>query len=97
MSKGLRITDGEVHGQDIFRLMDSQGVPLELIAERLHSRGLAFNVNQFIAAALESKNYTYQRIRSKLMDAYTWTVGDPVKCRTFGLRLDGLAERLTWQ
>jgi len=29
----LRISQGEVHGEDVFKLMDSRGLPLELLAE----------------------------------------------------------------
>lgn len=56
-------------GREIFKLMDTHGLPLEIINEILRERGEAFNVVEFVDAAIESKNFTYEKIRGKLIEA----------------------------
>jgi len=56
-----------INGKIVFELMDSRGLPLEIIRERLREKGLCFNVIEFIEAAIASKNYSYPKIKSRLM------------------------------
>ena len=56
-------------GYDIFRLMDSSGLPLHLIRELLAEREQAFDVYGFIEAAKASKNYENRdRLRNMLVE-----------------------------
>lgn len=65
-------TDGKVvwNGASIFWMMDSQGMPLEVIVTLLRRRGEGFDVKGFIEVALQSKNFTPERIRSRLLNCY---------------------------
>jgi len=97
MSKSLTVTpDGEVHGQDIFWLMDSRGIPLELIADCLQKHGLCFDVGQLVTAALDSGNYSYTTIKTKVLQAYAWLVVDQDKQGAFSMRLDSVSKQLDW-
>lgn len=56
-------------GHDIFRLMDSSGLPLNLIRELLAEREQAFDVYGFVEAAKASQNYgNRDRLRSMLVE-----------------------------
>ena len=56
-------------GKKIFELMDTYGLPLEIINLELRKHQLCFNVVEFIEAALASKNFTYNTIKRQLLKA----------------------------
>ena len=56
-----------VSGEHIFKLMDSNGLPLDLIQELLQEHKLAFGVPGFITAAHKSKNYSKERLTNLLI------------------------------
>jgi len=84
----LRISQGEVHGEDVFKLMDSRGLPLELLAERFQEKGLCFNINQFVDAALASGNYKTETIKARVMETFRYVVSDGEERKQFNDRLD---------
>jgi alanyl-tRNA synthetase len=49
-------------GAKVFQLMDSHGLPLEIVLDRLSLNGLGFNVPGFIDAALASGNFTAETV-----------------------------------
>lgn len=51
-----------VAGEHIFKLMDSYGLPLDIIHELLAERHIAVDVPGFILAAHKSKNYSKERL-----------------------------------
>jgi len=85
----LRISQGEVHGGDVFTLMDSRGLPLELLAETFRKKGIHINVNQFVEAALASGNYKVETIKGRIMEAFRYVVSDREEWKKFQERLDG--------
>jgi alanyl-tRNA synthetase len=76
-----------VDGAQIFKLVDSYGLPLEVITDRLREKGMGFNVVEFIQAALDSKNFTYKTIKPRLLDGFE---GDK---ESMSQLLDGLADK----
>jgi alanyl-tRNA synthetase len=84
----LRISQGEVHGEDIFRLMDSRGLPLELLVETFRKKGIRINIDQLIDAALASGNYTAEKIKARIMEAFRYVVSDRGGWAQFSERLD---------
>ena len=72
-----------ISGKAVFRLMDTHGLPLDLINEELRAKELCFNVVEFVEAALASKNFTYEKIKSRLVEAML-----PEKRETFIAELD---------
>ena len=84
----LHISQGEVHGEDVFKLMDSRGLPLELLAETFRKKGIHINVNQFVEAALDSGNYKVETIKARIMEAFRYVVSDREKWEEFNDRLD---------
>jgi len=56
-------------GKNIFKLMDTKGLPLDLITLELRQRQAIFNVVEFVEAALASKNFTYSKIKERLVQA----------------------------
>lgn len=58
-----------INGKETFRLVDTFGFPLELVNDVIREHGMGFNVVEFIEAALASKNYTYDRIKARLLSA----------------------------
>jgi len=84
----LRISQGEVHGGDVFTLMDSRGLPLELLAETFRKKGIHININQLIEAALASGNYKAETIKGRVMEAFRYVVSDREKWEEFNDRLD---------
>jgi len=56
-------------GEAIFGLMDTHGLPLEIINEELRSRQMCFNVVEFVETALASNNFTYEKIKDRLVEA----------------------------
>jgi len=72
-----------ISGQVVFRLMDTHGLPLDLINEELRSKNLSFNVVEFVEVALASKNFTYEKIKGRLVEAML-----PDKRETFVAELD---------
>jgi alanyl-tRNA synthetase len=57
-----------VSGTWLFSLMDSKGLPLDFLLDELKARGLAFNVQEFIDAALKSKNFKPKRLFKMLTE-----------------------------
>ena len=55
-----------ISGEVIFQMMDSRGLPLDVILECLGAESMAFDVQGFIQAARRSKNITDERIRKIL-------------------------------
>jgi alanyl-tRNA synthetase len=49
-------------GETVFKLMDSQGLPFDVICEVLAERGLQFDIVGFVRAARNSKNFSSERI-----------------------------------
>ena len=58
-----------INGNQIFKLMDTHGFPLELANDVMRQHGMGFNVIEFIEAALASKNFTYDRIKARLLSS----------------------------
>lgn len=56
----MRLLDGG----SIFKLMDSHGMPFDLINDMMRERGLAVDFPAFLRAAHGSKNYSKKRILS---------------------------------
>jgi alanyl-tRNA synthetase len=56
-----------IDGEQIFKLMDSQGIPLDFIQEMLKDHNLAFDVPGFILAARKSKNYSREKLTNLLI------------------------------
>ena len=50
-------------GHDVFKLMDSCGLPLEIITEQCREKDMYFNVYEFIVSAYKSKNYSIDRLK----------------------------------
>lgn len=57
-----------IKGEFVFKLMDSHGLPFDIILCELKDRGLAFDVMGFIIAAIKSKNFTKKRLTNLLLD-----------------------------
>ena len=72
-----------ISGEAIFRLMDTHGLPLDVINEELRSKQMCFNVVEFVEVALASKNFSYEKIKSRLLEAML-----PGKRREFAIELD---------
>lgn len=53
-----------VNGNFVFKLMDSKGLPLDIILVELREKSLAFDLIGFIEAAIKSKNYSKKKLRS---------------------------------
>jgi alanyl-tRNA synthetase len=56
-----------IAGEHVFKLMDSHGLPFDLIQELLEENKLAYDVPGFIAAAHKSKNYSKERLTNLLI------------------------------
>lgn len=56
-------------GYTIFKLMDTYGLPLDLINDLLREKNVAFNAVEFVAAALASKNFTCDAIKKKIINS----------------------------
>jgi alanyl-tRNA synthetase len=56
-----------IAGEHIFKLIDSKGMPLDLVQELLQEHKLAFDVYGFIKAARKSKNYSRERLINLLI------------------------------
>jgi alanyl-tRNA synthetase len=54
-------------GTEIFKLMDSHGLPLDLINDMLRDNNMGFNVLEFVQAAYKSKNFKRDRILRVLL------------------------------
>ena len=65
-----RSKDGEVwpvlDGKTIFRLMDSRGIPLDIIEEILEKEKCAFDILGFCRAVLSSPNMSFKALKSML-------------------------------
>jgi alanyl-tRNA synthetase len=60
-------TDGAtpiVSGAFIFQLIDSIGLPLDIVVQELKEKCLAFDMVGFIQAAKDSTNYTTKRLKA---------------------------------
>ena len=77
-------------GDKVFHLMDTHGVPLVVINDILREKGLAFNVVEFIEAALRSGNYTFEKIKARLLE-------DINEKDRFMAELDRVAMKKGWQ
>lgn len=51
-----------ISGAFIFRLVDSIGLPLDILVQELKEKQFAFDMVGFIQAAKDSKNYTAKRL-----------------------------------
>jgi len=87
----MAVEEEVISGAEIFKLMDTRGLPLEIINEELRIRGLAFNGVEFIEAALASKNFSYERIKERLVEAML-----PQFRGEFELTLDEVARMKGW-
>ena len=76
-----------LNGKQIFFLMDSRGMPLDIITDILREKGLCFDVVAFTEAALNSGNFTYSKIKSMLLGAMKGNIDVDVK-REFETILD---------
>ena len=72
-----------ISGEAIFRLMDTHGLPLEVITEELRNKQKCFNVVEFVEVALASKNFSYKTIKNRLLEAML-----PEKRKEFTIELD---------
>ena len=54
-------------GKKIFKLMDQEGVPFEVICDILRSKDACFDLRSFAVAAYESGNYTISTLRKALL------------------------------
>lgn len=70
-------------GKEIFRIMDTHGLPLEVITEEVRNKQMCFNVVEFVEVALASKNFTYKTIKNRLLEAML-----PEKREEFAAELD---------
>ena len=63
-----RLDDGKpvFHGEDVFNLMDTVGIPLEITVEALRGKG-AFDLHGFIQAAKRSGNYSNDKLRTIIL------------------------------
>lgn len=59
--------EGLLDGKKIFELMDSKGLPLEIIVLELRRRKRALNIPQFVEAAIDSKNFTFESVERRLL------------------------------
>ena len=63
---GKDVRTGEIRpvmdGAEVFKLMDSIGLPLDIIRDLLEENKMAFDVRGFIIAARNSKNFTQERL-----------------------------------
>jgi alanyl-tRNA synthetase len=93
--KGLTIvgktTSGQnvVEGQGCFKLVDTYGLPLEVIYDRLQEYNMCIDVVGYIEAALESKNFTYETVKSRLSEVF--------HDKEFFDRLNLIAELKSWK
>ena len=58
-----------IDGKEVLSLVDSKGLPLEAVNIHLREKGMGFDVVQFVKAALASKNFTYDTIKQRLVEA----------------------------
>lgn len=52
-----------IDGSFVLYMIDTVGMPFDLVLEELKNRGWRFDVKGFINAALASKNYTEERLK----------------------------------
>jgi alanyl-tRNA synthetase len=52
-----------IDGRVIFYMMDSQGMSFDILMDLLNNKNMGFDVETFIIAAKESKNYRKDRLR----------------------------------
>lgn len=68
---GIDVETQEQHpvisGETIFKMIDSSGLPFDLVQELLRENNLAFDVNGFVLAAKKSKNYSRERLMGLLI------------------------------
>ena len=82
-----------ISGNLIFQLMDSKGLPLEIVNDLLREKGLGFDVVDFIEAALASGNFTYSSIKTRLVQAMVY---DEMTRANFTRSLDAVAKKKSW-
>ncbi len=70
MIKGYSNDTPILDGSLIFNLVDSKGMPLDLINELMEENKFGFDVKGFIQAAKQSKNYqNKERLRTLLVSS----------------------------
>ena len=57
-----------IDGATVFRVMDSEGAPLWAIRDYMRSKGWAFDTLGFVKAAVDSGNYTREKIVAKIRE-----------------------------
>lgn len=62
-----------VDGRWIFQLMDTQGLPFDMINEMLKEYGLCFDLGGFLVAAVKSGNFSKRRLHALLDDSFPET------------------------
>jgi hypothetical protein len=86
-------------GKFIFWMMDSQGIPLEVLMLCLRKRKEAFDVAGFIEEALSNPNYQTpdapQRLKQKLLNARRWS--NPKERKEVEMLIDACIERFQEQ
>ncbi len=60
-----------VSGRWVFKLMDTHGLPLDIILDRLREEGKIMNTTQFIEAALKA-GWKHKTIKAKLQEVDLW-------------------------
>lgn len=53
-----------LNGKIVFSMVDSMGIPLDIIMICLEKEGFAFDLLGFLQAAKDSKNYTKEKLRT---------------------------------
>jgi len=92
MDTKVKLVDSSriLNGAEVFKLMDTKGLPLDSINEILRANHIGFNVVQFIEAAMASKNFTYGTIKRRLLESH---FGDRAEMSQL---LDSLAKGRGW-
>jgi alanyl-tRNA synthetase len=79
-----------VNGHDCFRLVDTFGLPLEVIVNHLREEhDSVIDIVGYVEAALESKNFTYRTLLPRLEEVF--------KDKQFLVQLDQIAEKKGWK
>lgn len=56
-----------LNGETVFRMIDSDGIPFEVVCHILRERGIGFDLKQFVVSAYSSGNYTYTSLKKVLL------------------------------
>lgn len=63
-------------GKTVFRIMDSVGLPLDIIVQELRAKGAAFDILDFVKAAKKSGNYNTPKGIGRLKERILETMLD---------------------